>query len=254
MQDAMNLKGKVAIVTGASRGIGKQIARELAKLGADVALISRKQEALDAVASELRAEFGVRTLPLACHCGKVEQIAPAVERVASELGRIDILVNNAATNPHFGLAVDGSPDLLGKILETNVVGYFAMAKAVTPHLEKAGGGSIVNLASVAGFSPMPFIGLYSVSKAAVISLTKVLARELGPRGIRVNAVAPGLIRTDFSQALWTNDTILQEVLKNHALPRIGEADEPAKVVAFLATSAASFVTGSVYVVDGGATI
>lgn len=254
MHEKMEMKGKVAVVTGASRGIGKEIVKQIAMLGADVALVSRKQEALEAVAVEIREGYGVRALPVACHCGKTDQINAAIEKIAAELGRIDVLVNNHATNPHFGLSVEGEASLFSKILETNVVGYFSLIKAVVPHMEKAGGGAIVNLSSVAGFSPMPFIGLYSVSKAAVISLTKVTARELGPRNIRVNAVAPGIIRTDFSQSLWTNQTIMDEVLKNHAIPRIGEADEAANIVAFLASDASSFVTGSVYGVDGGSGI
>ena len=254
MYSHLNLKGKVALVTGASRGIGKEIARQLAGLGADVALLSRKQEALDAVAEEIRKDFGVRAFPLACHAGKTEAIREAVAKVASELGRIDILVNNAATNPQFGFIIDSNEDVFKKILETNVVGYYTFIKECVPHMEKVGAGAVVNLASVAGLSPMPLIGLYSVSKAATINLTKVFAKELGPRGIRVNAVAPGLIKTDFSAALWQSEEVLAEVLKSHAIPRIGEPREPAQAVAFLCSDAASLITGTVLTVDGGETI
>lgn len=254
MHDKLDMKGKVAVITGASRGIGREIVNEIAHLGADVALVSRKQEALDQVAAEIERDYGVKAFPIACHCGKPEMISETIDKIAEQMGRIDALVNNAATNPHFGLAIDGDPSLFAKILQTNVVGYFALAKAVVPHMDKVGGGTIVNLASVAGISPMPFIGLYSVSKAGVISLTKTLARELGPRNIRVNAVAPGLIKTDFSMALWSNKTILEEALKGQAINRIGEADEPARMAAFLCTDASSFITGSIYTVDGGGTI
>ncbi len=254
MLDKMSMKGKVAIVTGASRGIGKEIVFGLASLGCDVALVSRKQEMLDQVAQEVKDKYDVRAFPIACHCGKEDQVQAMVARVSDELGRIDVLINNAATNPHFGLAIDGDTSMFMKILETNVAGYFSVIKAVAPHMDKVGGGAIVNLASIAGFSPMPFIGLYSVSKAAVISLTKLMGKELGPRNIRVNAVAPGLIKTDFSRALWTNETILNEALKDNAIARIGEADEPANVAVFLATPAASYVTGTTFTVDGGASI
>lgn len=250
----MKLQGKVAIVTGASRGIGRQIVNELAELGADLALVSRKQDVLDQVAREVQETYGVKTFPIACHCGKPDQIEQAVARIAEHFGRIDILINNAATNPHFGLAIEGSPELFAKILETNVVGYFALIRACVPHFDAVGGGSVVNLASIAGISPMPFIGLYSVSKFGVVGLTKMLARELGPRNIRVNSVAPGLIQTDFSQALWTNPTILEEALKQNAIARIGEPIEPARITAWLATPAASYVTGAIYTCDGGSTI
>jgi NAD(P)-dependent dehydrogenase (short-subunit alcohol dehydrogenase family) len=250
----MKLQGKVAIVTGASRGIGRQIVNELAELGADLALVSRKQDVLDVVAREVSETYGVKTFPIACHCGKPEQISSAVEKIAGHFGRIDILINNAATNPHFGLAIDGSPEMFAKILETNVVGYFAMIKACVPHMDKVGGGSVVNLSSMAGISPTPFIGLYSVSKFGVIGLTKMLARELGAKKIRVNSVAPGLIKTDFAQALWSNPAILEKATGDNPIPRIGDPSEPARITAWLATPAASFVTGAIYTCDGGATI
>ncbi len=251
MREALNLTGKTAIVTGASRGIGKAIAKELSVLGANVAMLSRKPDAIQAAADEIGAATGGRVLALACHCGKAEPIREAVARIAEEFGGIDILVNNVATNPHFGMVLDGTPELFAKILETNVVGYYTMVQAVAPHMDKAGGGSVVNIASVAGISPAPFMGLYSVSKAAVIHLGKTLAKELGPRGIRVNTVAPGLIKTDFSRALWSNQAILDEVLKSQAVARIGEVEEPARMVAFLASEAAAFITGGVFAVDGG---
>ncbi|RJO67922.1 MAG: SDR family oxidoreductase [Myxococcales bacterium] len=254
MNQALSLKGKTAIVTGGGRGIGKAIALELAGLGADVALLSRKKETLEKAAQEIAAQCGVKAIAIPCHCGKEDQIQMAVAQAADSLGRLDILVNNAGTNPHFGPAIDGTPELLRKILDVNLVGYYSMIQAVAPHFQKQGGGAIVNLASIAGLSPSPFMGLYSISKAGVISLTQMFARELGPLKIRVNAVAPGLIKTDFSQVLWTTPAIMEEALKPCAIPRIGEPEEAARIAAFLCTDAASYITGAIYVADGGASV
>jgi len=246
-----DLSGRVALVSGASRGIGRAAAAKLAEAGCNVVMLARKAEVLMRAAAEISAEYGVRAIPIACHCGKSEDIAAAFKRVNEEFGRLDILVNNAATNPHFGPVRDGNADIFRKILDTNVIGYYQMSMAALPLLEKSSAPVIINISSVAGKSPAPLMGFYSISKAAVDHLTRTLARELGPNGIRVVGLAPGLIRTDFSQALWTNEGILEEVLKTHALKRIGEPQEVAEAIAFLASEKSAFITGAILYIDGG---
>ncbi len=243
--------GKVALVSGASRGIGRAVAARLAAAGCEVVMLARKAEPLMRAAAEISAEFRTRALPIACHCGKAEDIAAVFSRVQEEFGRLDILVNNAATNPYFGPVRDGSADVFRKILDTNVVGYYQMSIAALPLLEKSSSPVIVNVSSVAGKSPAPLMGFYSISKAAVDHLTRTLARELGPNGVRVVGVAPGLVRTDFSQALWASESILEEVLKTHSIKRIGEPHEVAEAIAFLASEKSSYINGSILYIDGG---
>ena len=246
-----DLKGKVAIVTGASRGIGSAIAEELAGRGARVVLSSRKQADLDEVAARINATHAGAATAIAAHGGKAEDLERLVDRTLAELGRIDILVNNAATNPYFGFTLDADVSAWDKTFEVNLRGIFLLTQLVVNRDMKSHGGAIVNVASVGGQRVAFGLGIYNVTKAAVIHLTKQLALELGSAGIRVNAVAPGLIKTRFAEALWGNEEILGRVLESTALGRIGDPPEIARVVAFLASDAASYMTGEVVTVDGG---
>ena len=245
-----DLTGKVAIVTGASRGIGEAIAHTLAQAGAKVVVCSRKIEGVQAVADAINAAGGT-AIAIACHTGKRDQVQALVQRTLAEWGRVDIAVNNAATNPHFGPIIDSDEAQWDKTYEVNVKGYFWLVQAVAAAMEKAGGGSIINVASVAGLQPATAMGIYSVSKAAVIALTKQLAQELGYAGIRVNALAPGLIKTRFSSALWGNETISEKITGSTPLGRIGTVDEVAAAALYLASDEAAFVTGSCLMIDGG---
>lgn len=245
-----DLTGKVAIVTGASRGIGESIAHTLAQAGAKVLVCSRKIEGVQSVADAINAAGGT-ALAVACHTGKRDQVQAMVQRAVAEWGRVDIAVNNAATNPHFGPTIDSEEAQWDKTYEVNVKGYFWVAQAAVPPMIKAGGGSIINVASVAGLQPATAMGIYSVSKAAVIALTKQLAQELGADNIRVNALAPGLIKTKFSSALWNNDDISAKITGSTPLRRIGTVEEVAGAALYLASDSASFTTGTVMVMDGG---
>jgi NAD(P)-dependent dehydrogenase (short-subunit alcohol dehydrogenase family) len=248
---AARLEGKVAIVTGASRGIGQAIAEAMAREGARVVLASRKQDALDAVAEGIRASGGT-ALPLACHTGKEDQVADLVRKAADAFGQVDVLVNNAATNPYFGPMMDIDWGAWDKTFEVNLKGYFAATRAVVRHLQGRGApGSIVNVASVVGMMGAPFQGVYAMTKAAVISMTKTLAVELGGAGIRINGIAPGLIETRFSQALTTNDAIKAHVLDRCAIKRVGQPEEIAGAAVFLASDEASYLTGVTLPVDAG---
>jgi NAD(P)-dependent dehydrogenase (short-subunit alcohol dehydrogenase family) len=245
------LEDKVAIVTGGSRGIGEAIARRLAGEGAKVVIASRKQEGLDPVAASIR-EAGGTCLPVACHTGKKDDVEALVKRTVDELGKVDVLVNNAGTNPYFGPMMNLEDRAWDKTFEVNAKGYFDVARAVARHLlDRGAPGSIVNVSSVLGLMAAPMQGAYGMTKAAVISLTRTLAMELGGANIRVNAIAPGLIETRFSQALTGNEEILSMVLDRCAIKRVGTPEDVAGAAAFLASDDAAFVTGAVLTVDGG---
>lgn len=247
---SLDLTDKVALITGASRGIGKAIAYAFGHHGAKVLLSSRKQEAVDAVAVELGA-YGIEARGIAAHMGEHENIQQLVDHTMEEFGGVDILVNNAATNPIFGPLLQADERAFDKIMGVNVRGPFALAKALQPSMRERGGGSIINIASVGGVSPEPMLGLYSVSKAALISLGKVMAKEWGPVGIRVNTICPGLIKTEFSKALWSDENILKGVTGPLPLGRMGTPEEVAALALFLASDAAAYCTGGTYAADGG---
>lgn len=245
------LEGKVAIVTGASRGIGQAIAEHMAREGAKVVLASRKQDALDQVADGIRKAGGT-ALPLACHTGKEDQVQNLLDKTVAEYGQVDVLVNNAATNPYFGPMLDVDWGAWDKTFEVNLKGYFAATRAVVRHvLGRGGAGSVVNVASVVGMMGAPFQGVYAMTKASVISMTKTLAVELGGQGIRVNAIAPGLVETKFAAALTTNDEIKGHVLERCAIKRVGQPDDIAGAAVFLASDEARFITGVTLPVDAG---
>jgi NAD(P)-dependent dehydrogenase (short-subunit alcohol dehydrogenase family) len=250
---AFDLHGKVAVITGASKGIGEAIARYLAAFGAQVVISSRKQSDLDALADEMRAT-GAQVAAIAAHAGEMAQLRELVEKTVAAFGGIDILVNNAATNPVFGPSLECSEAALDKILQINVKAPFELAKMVHPSMKARGGGSVINISSIAGISPDPGLGMYSVSKASLNMLTKVLAKEWGPDGIRVNAICPGLIKTKFSEALWSNDKILDRFTKHLPIARMGTVDEVAGMALYLASGASSYTTGGIFTADGGTTI
>lgn len=246
-----DLTGKVAIVTGGSRGIGYEIAKAFAAAGAKVVLASRKQADLDEAAAQLRAETGGDILAVAAHTGDADAVDALVARTVEAFGGVDILVNNAATNPHFGPIMTAEESHWAKIMDVNVVGYFRMVKAVAASMAERGGGSVINMASVAGKAPIQNMGVYCVSKAAVLMLTEVLAGELAAQQIRVNAVAPGFVKTKFSAALWQNEKIYNAVVKAIPQGRMADAPELAGIALYLASDASSFTTGATFVVDGG---
>lgn len=245
-----DLTGKVAVITGASRGIGESIARTFAAAGAAVVLSSRKQEALDAVAGAIRDDGG-QALALAAHTGENDAVQALIQAATDTFGGVDILVNNAATNPHFGPILSAEESQWAKILDVNVVGYFRMAKAAAAAMEKRGGGSIINMASIAGKRPQPGMGVYCVSKAAVLMLTEVLAAELAEKQIRVNAIAPGFIKTAFSRAIWDNPQLYESVMRIVPQRRMAEPDELTGIALYLASDAGSFTTGATFLIDGG---
>lgn len=245
-----SLEGKVALITGASRGIGKAIALRFAGAGARIVVSSRKLDSVQAVAAEIEAAGG-QALAVQAHVGLPDDVAALVGRALDAYGRIDITVNNAATNPHFGPLLTADEGQWDKIMDTNAKGVFRICKAVAPHMEAQGGGKIINLVSTAGLRPPPGMGLYGISKAAVIALTQQLAMELGRANIQVNAIAPGVIKTRFSQLLWQTPDIAGSILTRTPLGRFGEPEDVAGLALFLASSASDFVSGAIFVIDGG---
>ena len=253
IHDRLRLDGKIAIVTGASKGIGEAIACSLAECGAKVVVSSRKQEAIEEVAARIRG-IGGEAIAIAAHVGNMDQAVALVDQTAERFGGVDIIVNNAGTNPVFGGIVDADSAAFDKIMAANLKGPLEIAKRAFPLMQQRGGGSIINVSSIGGVSPEPHLGLYSISKAALNSLTKVLASEWGHANIRVNAVCPGLVKTKFSQALWDNQEILTRFIDRSPLHRVADPDDIAPLVVFLAGDAAAYCTGGVYMVDGGYTI
>lgn len=245
-----DLSGKVALVTGASRGIGESIARSYAKAGAKVVLCSRKQPPLDEVAESIEAEGG-EALAVAGHTGDAEAVEGVVRRAVETFGGIDIVVNNAATNPHFGPMLMAEDSHWDKTLDVNVKGYFRVIKACHEALKARGGGRVINVASIAGTTPQPGMGVYCVSKAAVIMMTKQLAVELATDSITCNAIAPGFVKTRFSSAIWGSEAINDAVLGNIPLGRMANPDEIAALALYLASDQSAFMTGSVLLCDGG---
>lgn len=246
----LDLTDKVAVITGASRGIGKAIAAAYARAGAAVVLASRKQDDLDRTAAEIQAAGG-QVMALAAHVGDEAAVTALVERALERFGRIDIAVANAGTNPHFGPTLEASAALWDKIMEVNLRGAFLLCKAVVPHMQP--GGKIVIMSSVAGLRPSSNLGIYSVSKAGLNMLTQVLAAELGPDEIRVNAIAPGTIKTRFSRVLYETKEIADRLLGRTPLGYLGEPDDVVGAALFLASPLSDYVSGAVLTVDGGVT-
>jgi NAD(P)-dependent dehydrogenase (short-subunit alcohol dehydrogenase family) len=245
-----SLKKKVVLITGASRGIGEAAAIGLAQAGADLAIASRKLPDLERVAAEVR-KGGRKCLPVAAHVGRVEEVNNLVKKVVEEFGRIDILVNNAATNPTMAQALDVDERAWDSIM--NLKGLFFLSQAVARVMKEKGGGRIINVSSIAGISP-DLLPIYSISKAAVIMATKVMAQQWAQYKIRANCVAPGLTKTKFSEALWNNPDILKHAMALTPMARVAEPEEMVGAILFLASDASSYVTGQVIAVDGGKTI
>ncbi len=245
-----DLSGRVALVTGASRGIGSAIALALVEHGASVVLSSRKQADLDAEAQRINSQFPDRAVAIAAHAGRQEDLERLVQATMDRFGRIDILINNAGTNPYVGPVLEAEPAAWDKTFEVNVRGYFLLTKLVYKAWMEEHGGSVVNVASVGGIRPGPGLGVYNITKAAVIFMTRQLAREIGGK-VRVNAIAPGLIKTRFAEALWGNEAILNRIVAANPMARIGTPEEIAGAVVFLVSDSASYVNGDVIVIDGG---
>ena len=245
-----DLSGKIALVTGASRGIGEGVARLLAAQGAHVIVSSRKQDACEQVAAAIR-EAGGKAEAYACHIGEMAQIDKLFADLEAKHGRLDILVNNAATNPHFGHITETDVGAFQKTVDVNIRGYFFMSSAAAKLMARNGGGSIVNVASVNGVTPGAQQGIYSITKAAVISMTKAFARECAPQKVRVNALLPGATDTKFASALFHNPVILEQALSRIPMRRVAEPSEMAGAVLYLASDAASYTTGTALNVDGG---
>jgi len=241
-----DMTGKTAVVTGSTKGIGRAIASALAEAGARVVISSRKQEACDAVAAEIRTK-GHDASAVACHIGKKEDL----QRLVSTVGRIDVLVCNAAVNPYYGPTSGLTDDAFAKVMDTNVRGNLWLCNMVIPQMAERRDGTVVIVSSIAGFKGTDKLGVYAISKAADMQLARNLAVEWGPSNVRVNCIAPGIVRTDFARALWENPEILKAAVSTYSLRRIGEPEDVAGVAVMLASRAGAWITGQTIVVDGG---
>jgi len=247
-----DLKGKVAVVNGASRGIGEAIARGLAACGATLVLTSRREENVTEVANSIVGAGG-KAVPRACHAGSLEDIEALFEFVSDEFGRLDVLINNAATNPYYGPATGLSPAAFDKTVAVNLKGPYFMSSAAIPLMIQSGGGSIVNVASIAALIPLTGQAVYSMTKAGLISLTRGFAKEYGQQGIRVNAILPGVVKTRFASAL-VEDPKIQKWLSRLPVPRAGQPEDMVAGVLYLVSEQAAYTTGTTLVMDGGATL
>lgn len=247
----LSLEGKIALITGASRGIGKAIALAFADAGADVAIASRKLEDLEKVAGEIEAK-GRKALCVPTHTRKIDDLRNLVEKAMEVYDRIDILVNNAAANPGMGPIVDTDEKVYDHIMETNLKGYFMLSKLVGKIMRDQKEGVIINISSAGGLSPAEGLGPYCISKAGINMLTKAMALEMGPYNVRVNAIAPRIVKTKFSEALWTNEELMKREYQFTPLKCVATPEEIAQTALYLASSATNYMTGHVLVMNGGA--
>uniref|UniRef100_A0A1A8L9D8 Dehydrogenase/reductase (SDR family) member 4 n=1 Tax=Nothobranchius pienaari TaxID=704102 RepID=A0A1A8L9D8_9TELE len=245
-----SLTGKVAIVTASTDGIGLATAQALGKRGAHVVVSSRRQANVDKAVALLQSQ-SIKVTGTTCNVGSGEDREKLVQMTLDQCGGIDILVSNAAVNPFFGNIMDSTEDVWDKILSVNVKSSFLMTKLVVPHMEKRGGGNVIFVSSVGAYQPMQALGPYCVSKTALLGLTRALAPELAQSNIRVNCVAPGVIKTRFSSALWKNEDVVEELKKQLSIKRLGEPEEIGGVIAFLCSEEASYITGETITVTGG---
>lgn len=248
-----DMTGKVALITGSTKGIGRSIAEEMARQGAKVVISSRKAEVCEQVAGELK-EQGFEAMAIPCHVGKKDQLQNLVDKTIEAWGKIDVLVCNAATNPVYGPTAEMTDEAWDKIMDTNVKGTFWLTNMVLPGMAERGEGAVVLLSSIAGIRGNTTIGTYGVSKAAEAALARNLAVEWGPKGIRVNSIAPGIVKTDFAKALTEDPVRIKRAEEKTPLRRLGEPVDIAGLAVFLSTKASAYITGQVIVADGGETI
>ena len=248
-----SLEGKVALITGSTKGIGKAIAHRMAEQGAKVVISSRNQDACEEVAAELRGQ-GLEAIGVACNINYQEQLENLAKTARSEFGTVDILVCNAALNPFFGPSQEIPDEAFDKVMHANIGSVHRLCKLVIPGMAEVGGGAVIIVSSIGGLKGTDALGAYSISKAADMQIARNLAVEWGPKNVRVNCIAPGLVRTDFARALWENPEIYEATVSKYPLRRIGEPDEIAGAAVLLASDAGSFTTGQTIVIDGGGTI